>query len=222
MRVGAILLAAGQGRRLGGATPKALVALRGKPLFMHSIRSFNQAGPVYEIVLTVPRGTERRFLRALGRMPARVVPGGRRRQDSVARGLRALPAECDLIIVHDTARPLIQPTTIRKVVSRAARYGACIVAAPATDTIKRVRSDRIVETLDREILRRAQTPQAFHASILRKAYDRARRRGWKATDCASLVERIGRPVRIIEPTGPNLKVTTKEDLAVAERLLKKR
>ncbi len=195
--------------------PKALLPLRGKPLFLRSLATFGSVAAVREIVLTVPRGYEREFARLLPKSSrVRVVVGGRRRQDSVARGLAALSAGVDVIVVHDTARPLVTSRTVRAVIAQAARYGACICAVPASDTIKRVRGGGgiVVQTLDRSTLWHAQTPQAFRARLMRRAFALATSRGWEATDCAGLVERAGGRVRVLKPDGPNPKVTTPEDL----------
>jgi len=197
--------------------PKALLTLCRKSLFLRSLATFGAVAAVREVVLMVPRGYEREFARRLPRgSRARIVLGGRRRQDSVARGLAALSPGVDVIVVHDTARPLVTARTVRAVIAQAARHGACICAAPASDTIKRVRggSGVVAETLDRATLWHAQTPQAFRARLMRRAFALAARRGWEATDCAGLVERAGGRVRVLEPDRPNPKVTHPEDLAV--------
>ena len=195
--------------------PKALLMLRGMPLFLRSLGTFRSVGAVREIVLTVPRGYERDFARLLPEgSRVRILVGGRRRQDSVARGLAALSAGVDVIVVHDTARPLVTARTVRAVIAQAARHGACVCAVPASDTIKRVRGGGglVAETLDRSTLWHAQTPQAFRAGLIRRAFALAASRGWEATDCAGLVERAGGRVRVLKPDGPNPKVTTPEDL----------
>lgn len=223
MKAGAILLAAGRGRRMKSVRPKALLPLRGRPLFLHALAAFLAVPSIRRIVLAVPAGLERGFARKLPRGACvTIVRGGRRRQDSVARALAAMPSDVDIVAVHDAARPLVTPYTIRRAVALASRHGAAVVAEPASDTIKRVRGGIVVETPDRATLWHAQTPQVFRASLLRRALALAGRHGWEATDCSSLVERAGGRVRVrvLRPDRPNPKVTRPGDLARIAALLR--
>lgn len=203
---------------MAGRRPKAFLMLGGKPLFRHSLDSFRRVRLVREIVLTVPPGYEKRV-----RVPGvRVVAGGRTRQDSVARGLQVLSTECDVVVVHDTARPLVTESTILRILRAAKRHGAALTAAPTVDTIKLARHGRVVRTLDRSTLWNAQTPQAFRAPLMRRAFSAARAGGARATDCSGLLERIGVRPLLIPPDAPNPKVTLPEDLTLAALLLRRK
>lgn len=228
MRVAALVLAAGRGERLGHELPKAFAPLAGRPLLLRALEAL---AAVPEIEWLVPVVAEREFprLRALaaelaaipGLTPRLAAPvaGGRERQDSVRAGLAALPADLELVAVHDAARPLVWPAAVSRVIEVARREGAAILAAPVRDTIKRVRAGRVVETPDRAECWAAQTPQVFRAHILREALEKALADGFQGTDDAQLVERLGVPVHVVEGDAGNLKLTTPEDLAFAERWL---
>jgi 2-C-methyl-D-erythritol 4-phosphate cytidylyltransferase len=147
----------------------------------------------------------------------RVVGGGAERQDSVYRGLQVVNGEtAGIVLVHDAARPFIQPDEIRAVIERAENKGAAIMASPAVDTIKQVKQSTIRRTLNRQFIYLAQTPQAFHYTIIKEAYDRAFAEGFRATDDAQLVERIGQKVSVVEGTQVNIKITRPFDLKIAE------
>ena len=219
-----IIAAGGAGRRLGSRRPKALVEVEGNPLLFHSLVTFAGLSFVREIVVVLPRSTMASARRNLGRHLERLgmtslIAGGPRRQDSVRNGLKATTSP--LVLVHDAARPLVTARAIRDVAREAARYGAAVLAAPATDTIKI--SDgrgRVKSTPDRKTLWHAQTPQGFERAVLEHAYRKAGRRD--ATDDVQLVERAGGKVRIVRSRDPNPKITTKEDLELVRRLLRKR
>lgn len=150
----------------------------------------------------------------------RVVSGGKERQDSVSNGLNAIPQETEIVIVHDGVRPFIETETINKSVEIARESGGCIVAIPLTDTVKRTNEENIIaETVDRNGLWRAQTPQTFRYEILMRAHTEAYANNFYGTDEASLVERIGMPVKILKGSYRNIKITTPEDLRLAEALL---
>jgi 2-C-methyl-D-erythritol 4-phosphate cytidylyltransferase len=214
MSVSAILLAAGRGERMGAAAPKAFLALAGRPLFMHSLEKF--ARVAQEVVLVVP---EERVDEAAKIAGAGVVvtAGGAERQDSVERGLARLRLQ-GVVAVHDTARALVSAATIERVIAAA----PAIAAVPASDTLKRVGpGGAILNTLDRSEIWQAQTPQAFPVAMLRRAFERARSTAHRGTDCSSLVEELGERVRVVPPEGPNFKITTPEDLLLAEALLRR-
>jgi len=148
-----------------------------------------------------------------------VTAGSRLRQDSVMRGLELVDESCDLIAVHDAVRPLVRPRLIHKAIETAARVGASMLAAPVKATIKRVDGNGIIrETIPRRDLWAAQTPQIFRRELLLRAYREAEEKGVTATDDAELVERLGHDVAIVESTDENLKITTPEDLLIAETL----
>jgi 2-C-methyl-D-erythritol 4-phosphate cytidylyltransferase len=149
-----------------------------------------------------------------------VVAGGVRRQDSVAAGLEALPPEVNLVVVHDGVRPFVTAEMVAAVVEAAKDVGAAVTAVPVTDTVKKVDGGVVVETLRRERLVCVQTPQAFSRSLLAEALGRAETDGVAGTDEAALVERLGHPVRVVSGSPYNLKITTPEDWALAEALLR--
>ena len=179
------------------------------------------------VILVVPPGQETRcrteILEPCGLTVDRLIPGGADRQASVYAGLAAGPAETDVVLVHDGARPLVTPEIVRAAVQVAATEGAAVVAIPVTDTIKMADADgRVVETPPRGRLWAAQTPQAFRAGWLREAHARALADGFRGTDDSSLVERIGHPVRLVPGSPENLKITTTADLVRAEQILRGR
>lgn len=220
----AIIVAAGRGERMGGEVPKAFLPLGGVPMLVRSARAFDAAPSVTGIAVVVPAdrvGDARELLRGLGK-PVTVVEGGERRQDSVRRGLAALPDGFDgVVLVHDAARPLVDADLIENVVAAAVRAGAAIPVLPVVDTIKRIEDGLVRATVDRSTLGAAQTPQGFSMALLREAYDAAFRDGVLLTDEAMAVELMGRPVRAVAGTARNRKITTAEDLAWAEDLLER-
>lgn len=216
MRVTAIIAAGGRGLRFGTARPKQLLTLGGIPILQRSVDAFVACDVISDIVVALPddmAADPPPYLR--GRAAIRVVAGGARRQDSVANAFAAADS-ADVIAIHDAARPLVTGEVIRRTVEAAAQSGAAIAAIRARDTVKRGDgSGRIVETLPRDEIFLAQTPQAFRTQVLREAL----RLADDATDEAALAERAGHRVRLVEGDPRNLKITTPEDLAMAERLL---
>ncbi|MEA2624544.1 MAG: 2-C-methyl-D-erythritol 4-phosphate cytidylyltransferase [Candidatus Binatota bacterium] len=218
MRSAVFVVAAGRGERLGAALPKAFVALRGEPLVSHAVRRLRASGVFDELVVAAPAEEVDRCVELFA--AARVVPGGSTRQESVRNALAAIPSAVEVVLVHDAARPLVSAEVVRRVHDAARRHGAAMAAIPVTDTLKAVASDgTITATAHRESLWMAQTPQGFHTELLRQAHDAAARDGVEATDDAALVERLGHPVRVVEGSRTNLKITVPEDLAIAEALL---
>jgi 2-C-methyl-D-erythritol 4-phosphate cytidylyltransferase / 2-C-methyl-D-erythritol 2,4-cyclodiphosphate synthase len=218
--VSAIIAAGGRGARFGGSQPKQLSLLAGRPILQHSVSAFLNNTHIAEVVVALPddlAANPPAYLRADGK-PLLVVAGGDRRQDSVARAFARISSEADLVIIHDAARPLVSDELIRRTIDAAAEAGAAIVAVRAHDTVKRADSDGIVvATLRREEIFLAQTPQAFRVDVLRQALANAD----DATDEATLAERAGHRVKVVEGAPWNLKVTTPDDLAMAERLIAK-
>lgn len=225
-RVAAVIVAAGRGERVGAGLPKQFLPLRGVPVLVRAVRPFQASPLIDEVVVVVPAETVeqvRRLLRqhGLSKVTA-AVEGGPTRQESVRRGLAALGAS-DLVVVHDGARPLVQQSIIARVVEAAREDGAATAALPATETIKVVdRTGRVDATLDRERVWIVQTPQAFRTAWLVDAHERAPQDGANATDDAGLVERAGYPVRVVLGSPENLKITTGDDLSLAEALLDRR
>ena len=235
-RAAAILLAAGSSQRMAGID-KTIVPLRGRPLAAWSIEAFASCDAVTTIVLVSGEQNHSELERIAeeyggGKVTA-VVPGGARRQDSVANGLQALPAvaspsdERNLVAIHDTARPLVSDALIRRGIALAAQHGAAIAGARVSDTIKRVDdAGAIRETIERDPLRVVQTPQVFQRALLERAHAESRASdpvgdASGASDDAMLVEAIGHAVYVYEADTPNLKITTPHDLVVAEALLAK-
>ena len=227
MRVVAIIPAAGQGRRMGESIEKQFLSLRGIPILARTLRVFDQSPEVDGVVLVVA-ARQRTALqgKVLEPYPSekllRIVDGGPERQDSVARGLEAVPSECELVVVHDGVRPLISVDLLGSVLDAAKIHGAALAAIPARDTVKRAEGEVVVATLKREELWLAQTPQAFHTTTLKRAYEQAALTKTTVTDDAALVERLGVSVHLVPGSPDNIKVTTPDDLILAEALLAQR
>jgi 2-C-methyl-D-erythritol 4-phosphate cytidylyltransferase len=210
----ALLVAAGSGERLGADVPKAFVMLGGKPMLFWSLEALEEAGIETVVVAVPPHGGT-----AYG-PGVKTVVGGRVRSESVRNALRACSG--DPVIVHDAARPLAKAGLFRAVLDELESGGAegVIAAAPVTDTVKEAGEDgTVVRTLDRSRLWAVQTPQAFRRAALERALDVDDATLAAATDDAWLVERAGGTVRVVEGPPENIKVTTRNDLAVAERIL---
>jgi 2-C-methyl-D-erythritol 4-phosphate cytidylyltransferase len=221
----ALIVAGGKGTRFGRPLPKQYALLAGVPILVRTLRVFDDCDAVDQQVVAVPAEDVARVRTAMIdpaglRKPVAVVGGGPRRQDSVVNGLVAVPAAAELVVIHDAVRPLVSCAAISACVHAARQHGACIVAQPVWDTLKRSSAAGCIEaTLPRERLWMAQTPQAFRSDLIRTAHARARRGQAPATDDASLVERMGVAVHIVPGSQRNLKITTPEDLALAEALL---
>lgn len=213
----ALLVAAGSGERLGAPRPKAFVVLAGRPMLEWSLAALRAVGTIEHVVVALPPG-ESAPDGTLG------VPGGRTRSHSVRAALRAAPSPADgRVVVHDAARPLAEPELFARALAALEDADAAIAAAPVTDTVKRADAERrVTATLDRAGLWAIQTPQAFRAEMLRQALDVPDEVLAAATDDASLVERVGGTVRLVESPPDNLKVTTPLDLRIAEALLAER
>ena len=215
----AVIAAAGTGDRLGAGGPKALVDVAGRPLLAWSVASLASAERVGSVVITAPPGLED----AIGSLApeAMVVTGGASRSESVALALASVDSE--LVVVHDAARPLATPALFDAVVAELLADAGCdavVAAAPVADTLKRALAGRVIETVPRSELWAAQTPQVFRTEALRGALDTDAETLAGATDDASLIEAAGGAVRIFPWDEPNLKVTTRVDLALAESLLR--
>lgn len=219
----AIITAGGLGHRMGGATPKQFILLRGCPILIRTIIACQQAACFQEIILTVPAAhldTTKALLDSHGLAAAcRVVAGGETRQESVQAGLNAISDGIDLVVIHDGVRPLVRREIITNCLQAAAVHGAAMAAIPVKDTIKEGSSGVVLQTIDRRNLWRAQTPQAAQLKLLRQAYDQANRDNFIGTDEASLLERIACPIIIVTGAETNLKITTPEDIIMAEALL---
>jgi 2-C-methyl-D-erythritol 4-phosphate cytidylyltransferase len=223
--VSAIIVAAGKGRRMHAGTRKQYLTVAGRTVLGHTLKKFDVCDDVDSIYLVVPEEDfdycrEKVLSPANLRKPTHLVVGGKQRQNSVFNGLKALEQKRGLVVVHDGVRPLIEPQQISSCIAEAQESGACILGIPAFDTIKRVDDANTIEaTINRECLWLAQTPQVFRYKILHRAHQKAISDGFAGTDDALLVERIGYRVKIITGSKTNLKITTTEDLAIAQALL---
>jgi 2-C-methyl-D-erythritol 4-phosphate cytidylyltransferase len=212
----AIVVAAGDGTRLGADRPKAFVALGDRVLLAHSVSLLDDHDAIDGIVLVVPEGWEEpASLLADDLVAGKVaaaVAGGATRAESVAAGLAEVPDDADLILVHDAARPFASAELVSAVLEALGEADGAVPGVPVTDTIKHVRGGRVVETPDRSELVAVQTPQAFVAGALRRAYGQSAEVIAAATDCASLVEASGGAVAVVPGEPGNLKITTAPDL----------
>jgi 2-C-methyl-D-erythritol 4-phosphate cytidylyltransferase len=215
-----VLVAAGSGERLGADRPKAFAALGGRPLLAESLERLDRSDWVDAIVVVAPPGWEEPSIlvaeEIVASKVASVATGGATRAESVRAGLNEVAPEALVVVVHDAARPLVTDDLLRRVLEPLGQWDGAVPGLPVADTVKRVRGDEIVETLDRDGLVAVQTPQAVRADVLRDAFsgDLA-----GATDCASLVERSGRRVCVVDGDPNLVKVTTRGDLERVERLL---
>lgn len=212
---------------MGGGTAKQFLPLLGKPMLAHTLAAFEAAASIDQVVLVVGEDQldvcRTEIVDRYGfRKVRKLMPGGSERQDSVYSGLGSLGPDCDLVVVHDAARPLVTPEMLDRAVAEARRTGAVVAAVPVKDTIKLVDGGAVAETPDRSRLWAAQTPQVFRCALLLEAHRKARQDGFVGTDDAALVERLGHPVYIVEGSPENLKVTTPEDLLLAESILARR
>ena len=222
--VSVIFPAAGAGRRMKADRNKVLLELSGVPILLRTLRRFSAVLAVAELIVVVAKDeiafVEGMLEKAQGLKPWRVVQGGAERQYSIANGMAHLAANADIVLVHDAARPLVSLAAIEAVIAAAREKGAAIAAVRAKNTIKVVGEDgRVEATPSRASLWEVQTPQGFRREILQRAYEKAAQDGFLGTDDASLVERIGEAVFVVESDYGNLKITTPEDLWMAEALL---
>lgn len=222
-----MVVAAGRGERLRSAESKAFVSLAGRPLVSYALAALRACAEVSEMVLVVGAGDVERARRDLleggGDRSERVVAGGEHRQDSVAAALGELSPDCDIVVIHDGARPLARPGLVGRCVEAAAEHGAAVAALACTDTVKEVGGEgNVSRTLDRSRIWLAQTPQAFRSDLLARAHAAGRAAGVEGTDDASLVERLGHPVHVVEGDPDNIKITYPRDVRWAEQLLAER
>jgi 2-C-methyl-D-erythritol 4-phosphate cytidylyltransferase len=220
----AIIAAAGKGNRMATDRPKQFLEVLGIPIIFHTLKRFEQCDSIDELVVVLPAEESAGFLSLAGKYGltklARVVPGGNTRTESVKRGFMSIrAATAHIVAVHDAVRPLVTVEEIEKTIAAADLIGAAILTNRVTDTIKRVAGNSVVETIDRDTLRRAVTPQCFRYGLLRRAFDEADATDVALTDESSLLERLGHPVAFVEGSPLNIKITTPHDLLVAEAYL---
>jgi 2-C-methyl-D-erythritol 4-phosphate cytidylyltransferase len=222
----AIIVAAGEGIRMGAPVRKQYLQLDGAPILSHTLRVFDTSPNIHHIYLVIPDG-EIAFCRKFVLPPVAaqtsltLVSGGAARQDSVWNGLMAVTDSSGVVAIHDGVRPFVTSEQLDACIQTASLHGACILGIPATDTLKTVSADgHICRTLDRKNIWLAQTPQVFRYELIRKAHERARKAEITGTDDAELLERtLGTRIKIIPGSRNNIKITTPEDLLLAKFLL---
>jgi 2-C-methyl-D-erythritol 4-phosphate cytidylyltransferase/2-C-methyl-D-erythritol 2,4-cyclodiphosphate synthase len=233
MQVTAIIAAGGLGQRFGGAQLKQLLAVDGRPILERSVSAFLTHPAVHEVIVALPASLVENppdYLRGSAK-PIRLVVGGARRQDSVANAFGASAASSEVIVIHDAARPFASADLIARTIAAAAESGAALAAVASRDTVKRaaaaappaspadaVRHRTVIETIPRETIFLAQTPQAFRRDVLQSALALGARENADATDEAALAERAGHRVRLVDGEATNIKITTPDDLAIAEAI----
>jgi len=225
MTTSAIIVAAGSGQRMSGPIAKQYLPIGGAPILVHTLGVFNSSPLIDRILLVLSAGD---FTYCSAHIlpceniskEVTLVAGGSERQESVYNGL--LAAGCDpddIVVIHDGVRPFLTLEQISDCVQTARAVGACILGLPVVSTLKRVDPSGIIrETVDRDHVWEAQTPQAFRFSLIKRAHEVARKSGWEATDDSRLLERLGTDVKIVRGSPGNLKITTQDDLMMAEAI----
>jgi 2-C-methyl-D-erythritol 4-phosphate cytidylyltransferase len=221
----AIIVAAGQGLRMRNPLPKQYLPLADIPILAYTLTAIDRCPLVDHILLVIPP-QDIDFCRkniielTMPSHPVELIAGGSRRQESVYNALQQIDPDCDVVVIHDGVRPFAGPNQFTACINGAREHGACILGVPAYDTLKQVDElENIIDTVARDAIWLAQTPQAFRYDLIKKAHDRARSGGYLGTDDASLVERLGEKVKIFRGSRNNLKITTEEDLKIARALL---
>jgi len=222
MKVGAIIPAAGRGKRIGASVPKQFLEIQGRPLLHHTLMVFASCKLIDYVVLVMPRAD----VDEMGEdwlnkyeIVRKVVVGGEQRQDSVYNGFSSLEKGTDIVVVHDGVRPFTTPQMITATVEAAQQHGAAITAIPVSDTVKQAADGFVKQTVSRDGLWRVQTPQAFQYGLLQQAFKKAKKDSYYVTDEGSLVEYLGERVKIVPGSELNIKITRKEDLVLGESLL---
>jgi 2-C-methyl-D-erythritol 4-phosphate cytidylyltransferase len=221
----AIIVAGGVGKRIGeGNLPKQFLTLGDKPVLVHTIEKFERCELIDEIILVVPEDYLGHCSQAIVDRYSfnkikKVVAGGEERQNSVYKGLKACANNTLIVAIHDGVRPLISPEKISESIKLCLQKKAVILAVPVKDTIKRVENGSVITTLDRGKLWLVQTPQVFEYRLIADAYEKASKDDFVGTDDSVLVERLGHEVTVLEGEYENIKITTAEDLIIAEKLL---
>jgi len=222
MKVGAIIPAAGRGKRIGASVPKQFLEIQGRPLLHHTLTVFASCKLIDYVVLVMPRAD----VDEMGEdwlnkyeIVREVVVGGEQRQDSVYNGFNSLEEGTDIVVVHDGVRPFTTPQMITATVEAAQQHGAAITAIPVSDTVKQAADGFVKQTVSRDGLWRVQTPQAFQYGLLQQAFKKAKKDSYYGTDEGSLVEYLGERVKIVPGSELNIKITRKEDLVLGESLL---
>ena len=222
MKVGAIIPAAGRGKRIGASVPKQFLEIQGRPLLHHTLTVFASCKLIDYVVLVMPpTDVDEMGEDWLNKyeIVRKVVVGGEQRQDSVYNGFSSLEEGTDIVVVHDGVRPFTTPQMITATVEAAQQHGAAITAIPVSDTVKQAADGFVKQTVSRDGLWRVQTPQAFQCGLLQQAFKKAKKDSYYGTDEGSLVEYLGERVKIVPGSELNIKITRKEDLVLGESLL---
>ncbi len=228
VKADAVIVSAGIGQRFMEGRKKQFFSLGGKPILAHTLDPFDASPLIRSILLVVGQEDQEYCLKEIiekfqYQKISQIVPGGKRRQDSVKNGLDALSMDSEVVVIHDGVRPFVTREMIEDSIRSAIRFGAVITAMPVKDTIKMAHPDgTILQTLERERLYQAQTPQTFQTPLIREAYRKAGEDHFVGTDDASLVEHLGKKVHILLGSYTNIKITTLEDLMLANLILKMR
>jgi len=226
MKANALIVSAGKGHRFKGEKKKQFYLLADKPILAHTLDKFETCPLIHSIFLVVGEEDMDYSLKEIVeryhyKKVSQIIPGGKRRQESVKNGLDLLPLDTEVVVIHDGVRPFVTREMIEESIRSAMRFKAVVFAMPVKETIKLVHPDgTVLRTLERESLWQVQTPQSFQVDLIKKAYAKAIEDGFIGTDDASLVERLGEKVHILPGAYTNIKITTPEDLLLAKLLLK--
>jgi 2-C-methyl-D-erythritol 4-phosphate cytidylyltransferase len=226
MKVEALIVSAGKGHRFIEGKKKQFHLLAEKPILAHTLDKFEACPLIHSILLVVGREDMDYCLEEIiekyqYKKISQIVPGGKRRQDSVRNGIEFLSKDAEIVVIHDGVRPFVTKEMIEDSTRSAIRFGAVVLAMPVKETIKMVQPDgTVLKTLDRKSLWQIQTPQAFRVNVIKEAYHKATEDGFVGTDDASLVEQLGLKVHILPGSYTNIKITTPEDLMLANLFLK--
>lgn len=219
----AIIVAAGSGSRIGTDKPKQFLEIHGKPIIVYTLERFASCDAIDEIIIVLPKTEIGAFIQTVRQFSiqkiSQIVAGGTTRAESVQNGLNSLNESAETVAVHDGARPLVTAEEISRTIDAAKKSGAACLVTSVTDTIKEVLDEKIIGTIDRSRLRRALTPQAFRADLLKKAFENSDL-SEAVTDECYLVEKLGHEITCVEGNPRNIKITHPEDLILAELFLK--
>lgn len=224
MQISAIVAAGGQGKRMNSSISKQFLKIKGHPILCYTLKIFESLNFIDEIILVIGSNDKKRAEKTVNYYKfkkVKIVEGGKERQNSVYNGLRKLSPQTDIVIIHDGVRPFVTKKMILKSIKSAQNFGAVGVAVPVKDTIKVIGADNLIkDTPKRSNLRAIQTPQVFKYDLIMRAYEKAFEDGFYGTDDTVLVERLGHPVKLIDGSYENIKITTPEDILVAETFVR--
>ena len=225
-KITAVIPAAGLGKRFGDGANKQFLMLGGKPLLIWALQALEAVPEIYEIIPVLKDGDMEfgiRMLEEYGiKKVRRIAPGGKERQDSVFHGLKLVSDKKGVVLVHDAARPLIETSLVANAIGRLTDCEGVVVGVPVKDTIKEVKEGEVIHTLSRDCLWSVQTPQVFRFETIYGAYERAAKESFYSTDDSALVEKYGGRIRMVMGSYKNIKITTPEDLKMAELFLEMR